>query len=130
MDGLDLLLLTTTHHQKILQEMLQASIRAETEYANIRTIASEAISTGQALSAQVNASQAKKTIIQFKGGDEGSHKSSSTASHGPLCCYGCDGPHPWSTLENGVYVIRCPNAGNPGVNENAKKTPKHIRNKR
>jgi hypothetical protein len=40
---------TSTHLRKVLQEMLQAAIHAETEYTNIRTIASEAISTGQAL---------------------------------------------------------------------------------
>jgi len=27
-----------------------------------------------------------------------------------------------SSLENGIYVIKCPNAGNPGIQENAKKT--------
>ncbi len=36
---------------------------------------------------------------------------------------------PWSTLENGIYVIRWPNTGNPGVHKNAKKTIKRIRNK-
>jgi hypothetical protein len=122
--------LKTTHQRKVLQKMLQAAIQVKTEYANIRTIVSEAIDAGQAFSAQVNASQAKKTISHYKGGDEGSHKSVSTASRDPLCCYGCGGPHPWSTLENGIYVIRCPNAGNLGVNENAKKTLKCIRNKR
>ncbi len=53
----------------------------------------------------------------------------STASRGILCGYGCGGPHPWLTLENGICVIRCPNAGNPGVHKNAKKTIKCIRNK-
>ena len=101
----------TTHQRKVLQEMLQAAIHAEMEYTNIRTIASEAIGKGQAFFAQVNASQAEKTFSQYKGNDEGSHKSGSTASHGPLCCYGCGGPHAWSTLENGIYVSRCPNAG-------------------
>jgi hypothetical protein len=108
--------------------MLQAAIHAEMEYTNIRTITSEAIGAGQAFSAQVNPSQAKKTISQYMGGDEGSHKSGSTASRGILCCYGCGGPHPWLTFENGIYIIRCPNADNPGV-KNAKKTIKCIRNK-
>ena len=40
---------TSTHLCKVLQEMLQAAIHVETEYTNIRTIPSEAISTGQAL---------------------------------------------------------------------------------
>jgi hypothetical protein len=34
------------------------------------------------------------------------------------------------TLDNGIYVIKCPNASNPGVHENEKKTIKCIRNKR
>jgi hypothetical protein len=119
----------TTHQRKVLQEMLQAAIRAETEYANTRTIASEAICAGQAFSAQVNANQAEKTISHYKGRDEGSQKFGITASCGPLCCYGCGGSHPWSTLKNDIYVIRCPNAGNLGVNENAKKTLKCIRHK-
>jgi hypothetical protein len=46
-----------------------------------------------------------------------------------FCCYGCGGPHPWLTQENGIYVIRCPNAGNSGVHKNAEKTIKHISNK-
>jgi hypothetical protein len=93
---------TTTYQRNVLQEMLQAAIHAKMEYTNIRTIASEAIGAGQAFSAQINASQAKKTISQYKGGDEGSHKSGSTASRGILRCYGCGGPHPWSTLKNGI----------------------------
>jgi hypothetical protein len=120
---------TATHQCKVFQEMLQATICVEMEYTNYRTIASEAIGTGQAFSTTVNASQAEKTIRKYKSRDEGSNKSGSTASHGQLCCYGCGGPHPWSTQENGIYVIQCPNAGNPGVHKNAKKIIKCIRNK-
>jgi hypothetical protein len=39
---------TATHQRKVLQDMLQANIQAETEYNNIRTIANEAIRAGQA----------------------------------------------------------------------------------
>jgi hypothetical protein len=42
---------TATHQHKVLQEMLQATIRAKMEYTNIRTINSEAIGTSQAFSA-------------------------------------------------------------------------------
>jgi hypothetical protein len=121
---------TATHQQKVLQDMLQAAICAKTEYTNIRTIASEALGAGQAFSARVNASQAEKTISQYKSGDDSSNKSGSTASRGPLRCYGCGGPHPWSSLKNGIHVIKCPNAGNPGIQENAKKTIERIRSKR
>ena len=53
-----------THQRSILQEMLQATLHNKTEYNNIRAIASEASGLGsQAFSAQVNASQAEKTIL-------------------------------------------------------------------
>jgi hypothetical protein len=32
-------------------------------------------------------------------------------------------------VENGIWVIKCPNAGNPGIANNAKKTTEHIRAK-
>ncbi len=84
--------------------MLQAALRAEMEYNNIRAIASEASGLGsQAFSAQVNASQAKKTISKYSD-DNGSNKSGGL-SKGPLPCYGCGGPHPWSLLEHGIHVI-------------------------
>jgi hypothetical protein len=48
---------TATHQRTVLQEMLQAALRAKTEYNNIRAIASEASGFGgQAFSAQVNTS--------------------------------------------------------------------------
>ena len=94
--------------------MLQAALRAKTEYNNIRAIASEASGLGgQAFSAQVNASQAKKTISKYSD-DNGSNKSGGS-SKGPLCCYGCGGPHPWSLLKHGIHVIKCLNANNPGI---------------
>jgi hypothetical protein len=109
--------------------MLQAALRAKTEYNNIKAIALEASGFGsQAFSAQVNASQAEKTISRYSN-DNGSSMSGSS-SKGPLCCYGCGGPHPWSLLNNGINVIKCPNANNPGIHKNAKKVIKHIRSKR
>ena len=110
--------------------MLQAAIRTKTEYTNIRTNASKAIGAAQAFSAQVNASQAEKTIAHYKSGDEASNKSGSTGSHPSLSCYGCSGPHHWSTVENSIYVIKCPKAGKPGIHENAKKMIERICNKR
>jgi hypothetical protein len=35
----------------------------------------------------------------------------------------------WSLLENGIHVIKCPNASNPGIRENTKKVIKRIQNK-
>jgi hypothetical protein len=99
--------LTATHQRKVLQGILQAALCAETEVNNIRrTIASELYGGGgQAFLVQVNASQCKKTMTCYGGGDKGTKKSNSTSGRLPLCCYGCGGPHPWSVLENGIYVI-------------------------
>ncbi len=117
------------HQRTVLQEMLQAALRAKSEYNNIRAIASEAsgFGSGQTFSAQVNASQAEKTISKYR--DDTSNKAGSS-SKGPLCCYGCGGPHPWSLLKQGIHVIKCPTASNPGIQENAKRTIERIRSKR
>ncbi len=109
--------------------MLQAALSAKTEYNNIRAIASEASGlSGEAFSAQVNASQVEKTISKYSD-NNGSHKSGGS-SKGPLCCHGCGGPQPWSLLEHGIHVIKCPNANNPGICENAKKVINRIHSKR
>jgi hypothetical protein len=90
---------TATHQRKVLQVMLQAALCAETEFNNIRTIVSEVYGGGgQAFPAQVNASQCKKTMTCYGGGDEGTNKSNRTSGRLPLCCYGCGGPHPWLVL--------------------------------
>ncbi len=83
--------------------------------------------SGQTFSAQVNASRAEKMISKYS--DNTSNKSGSS-SKGPLRWYGCGGPHPWSLLEHGIHVIKCLNASNPGIHENAKRTIKRIRAKR
>jgi hypothetical protein len=117
---------STTHQRTVLQQMLQAALRAKSKYNNIRAIALEAsgFGSGQAFSAQVSTSQAETTIRGYSN-DTSSNKSGNL-SKGPLCCYGCGGPHPWSLLENGIHVVKCPNASNPGIQENAKKTIKRI----
>ncbi len=77
-----------THQRKVFQEMLQAALRAETEYNNIRAIALEASGFGgPAFTAQVNASQAEKTITRYSN-NNGSNKSGRSGStlKGPLCC--------------------------------------------
>jgi hypothetical protein len=98
------------HQRKLLQEMLQAALHAETEYNNFRAIALEASGfDGQAFTAQVNASQAEKTITRYSN-NNGSNKSGRSGStlKGPLCCFGCGGPHPWSLLENRIHVLKYP----------------------
>ena len=107
--------------------MLQAALRVETEENNnIRDIASEASGLGgQAFSAQVDISQAEKTISKYS--DNTSSIKSGGSSKGPLCCCGYGGPLPFSLLKQGIHVIKSPNAYNPGICENAKKVIKPIR---
>ena len=112
--------------------MLQAMLCIKTEYNNTRAIALEASNFGgQAFTAQVNASQAEKTITRYSN-NNGSNKSDRSGStlKGPLCCYGCGGPHPWSLLENEIHEINCPDASNRGIRKNAKKVNERIQNKR
>ncbi len=114
---------TATHQRKVLQAMLQAALCTETEFNNIRTIASEVYGGGcQAFLTQVNVSQCEKTMTCYGGGDEGTNKSNSTSGRLPLCCYGCGGPHPWLVLENGIYVIKCSQASDARIAKNARRT--------
>ncbi len=114
---------TATHQHKVLQAMFQATLCAETELNNIRTIASEVYGGGyQAFPIQVNASQCKKTMTCYGGGDKRTNKSNSTSGCLPLHCYGCGDTHPWSVLENGIYVIKCPQAGDARIAKNARRT--------
>jgi hypothetical protein len=65
--------LTAIHQGKTLEAMMQATVKAKTEYTNIRTIVSKAMggTPGQAFQAQVPVSQTKRTLIQYGTGDEG-----------------------------------------------------------
>jgi hypothetical protein len=111
--------------------MLQAALCAEMEFNNIRNIASEVYGGGgQAFPAQVNASQCKKTMTCYGSGAKRLNKSNSTSGHLPLCCYGCGGPHPWLLLENGIYVIKCPQSGDTRIAENARRAIDRIQARR
>ncbi len=97
-----------THQREVLQEMLQAMLHAKMEYNNIKAITLEASGfDGQAFTAQVNASQAEKTITRYSNNNS-SNRSGKSGSNpkDPLHCYGCGGL--WSLLENGIYVIKMP----------------------
>ncbi len=119
------------HQHKVLEEMHQAALCAKMEYNNIRAIASKVYCFGgQAFSAKVNTSQAERTIKRYSSGDNTGSNKSSVSSRVPLHCYGCGGLHLWSLLENGIHVIKCPNANNPGILDNTKKVIERIRNKR
>jgi hypothetical protein len=125
--------LAATHQHNTLEQMMQAAVKAESENDSIRATASEAVggTPGQAFQAKVNASQAERTLTQYgTGGDNCSASTNGRHGRGPLRCFGYGRPHPWSLLEDGTYVIKCPNAADPKIWENAKATIDHIKNKR
>ncbi len=100
--------LAATHQRNTLEQMMQAAVKAESQYNNVRAIAIETVggALGQAFQAKVNASQAKRTLTQYgTGGDNRSASTNGCHGCGPLCCFGCGGPHPWLLLEDGTYVI-------------------------
>jgi hypothetical protein len=98
--------------------MLNAVIKAENDLNNIRDIVQVEQHGGEQFhlsQGQANASVAEKMIRQYGGGDT---TRSYSKPKGPDC-FGCGGPHPWSRLTDGKYVVTCPNANEPGVREKA-----------
>jgi hypothetical protein len=64
--------LAAIHQRNTLEQMMQAAVKAESQYNSVRAIAIEAVggAPGQAFQAKVNASQAKRTLTQYgTGGD-------------------------------------------------------------
>ncbi len=59
---------------------------------------------------------AEKTIQCYGGDEAGKRPSSSTFVPD---CFGCGGPHPWSRLVDGKYIVICPRATEPGIKEKA-----------
>jgi len=94
-----------------LRAMLAAAQKAEENRKMISATAISAMNTQAfmlqgASTAGVNASQAERTIADFKKKD--------------LACFGCDGPHMWSTQKpDKSYVVTCPSKDKPGVREKA-----------
>ncbi len=90
--------LAPTHQRNdTLEQMMQAAVKAESQYNNVRVIAIEAVggALGQAFQAKVNASQAERTLTQYgTGGDNRSASTDGRCGRGPLRCFGCGGPHP------------------------------------
>ena len=56
-------------------------------------------------------------MIQRYGGGDAS-KCSPSGTYVPEC-FGCGGPHPYSKLVDGKYVVICPCADEPGIREKA-----------
>jgi hypothetical protein len=148
MDGLDPRLLTGFHccfpdhrvvqaldgsHQRhTLQLMLKAAQQAEDNFTSTQCIACNAIGLSPAFLTNAQAtgsiqalalpSQAKTTLSQYSpwgGRPTESGVGQGRGQQGPLTCYGCGGPHPWSEYQQGSYIIICPNQNNPGIKENA-----------
>jgi hypothetical protein len=100
--------LAATHQRNTLEQMMQAAVKAESQYNNVRAIAIEAMggAPGQAFQGKVNASQAERTLTQYgTGRDNYSASTDGRRGRGPLRCFGCGGPHPWLFLKDGTYVI-------------------------
>jgi hypothetical protein len=91
-----------------LEAMMQAAVKAETKYTNIRTIASKAMggTPRQAFQAQAHASQAERTLTPYGTGDEGSHSTIGQRGKGSLCCYIRNGimPHLWGINLSHIYA--------------------------
>ena len=114
--------------RKTLQEMLKAAQRAEEDYTNVQRTAREAIGLGaqsfysgrDTRGASAFPSQAETTLTKYSQSGV-SRGGNGRGERRPLSCFGCGGPHPWSELIDGTFVIKCPNRSNPGVQDNAQK---------
>ena len=85
--------------------------------AAVTAVAAQSFALTGASAAGVNASQAERTISEYKKGE--------------LVCFGCKGPHLWSKKQaDDSYVVSCPNKDKPGVQAAAKAKIDDIRIKR
>ncbi len=100
-------------------DMLNALIKAENDLNHIRDIVWVEQRGGEQFhlsQGQANASMAERTIQRYSGGK--ASKCSSSGTYVPDC-FGCGGPHPYSKLVDGKYVVVCLRADEPGVCEKA-----------
>jgi hypothetical protein len=105
--------------QSILVDMLNALIKVENDLSNIRDIVRVEQRGGKQFhlsQGQAHARVAEKTIQRYGGGEASTQPT--YEPQGPDC-FGCGGPHQWSKLTNGKYVVICPRANKPGVREKA-----------
>ena len=103
----------------ILVDMLNALIKAENDLNHIRDIVRVEQRGGEQFhlsQGQGHASVAEKTIQRYGGGEAGKRTPSGTYVPD---CFGCGGPHPYSRLVDGKYVVVCPRADEPGIKEKA-----------
>ena len=105
-----------------LRAMLSAAQTAEDNRrtiskAAVTAVAAQSFALTGASAVGVNASQAERTISEYKKGE--------------LVCFGCKGPHLWSKKQaDDSYVVSCPNKDKPGVQAAAKAKIDDIRIKR
>jgi hypothetical protein len=139
-------LLNTTHQQKTLQAMLQATQQAKDDLHAIQRVAWEAVGMSQAFhagrtrglppTAGAFSSQAKKTLSRYSsdGGLLAASLPGARGNCGTQCswtCFGCGGPHPSLKYHpNNGHVVICLNCNNPGVRENANKNIAKMRKER
>jgi hypothetical protein len=102
--------------------MLQALIKAKAEVLNILNIVRVNQRGGEQFYQTMPAtpafpSLAEQTIKSYTSGDD---VTKSTTKSDDQECFSCGGPHPWSKHQDGKWVIICPNASKPGVQEHTK----------
>jgi hypothetical protein len=105
--------------RSILVDMLNALIKAENDLTNIREIVRLEQGGGEQFHSsgrgQANPSLAERTIRAH--GADGPSDGRKPPSQQE--CFGCGGPHSWSSLIDNKYVVTCENADKPGVRERA-----------
>ncbi len=114
--------------RKTLQEMLLAAQRAKDNYTNVQRTAREVVGLGgqsffsgsDKRSVSAFPSQAETTLTKYSqsGGNQGGN---GWGKRRPLTCFGCGGPHPWSELIDGKFVVKFPNKLNSEVADQAAK---------
>jgi hypothetical protein len=106
----------------ILTDMLQALIRAKAEVSNILDIVRVDQRGGGQLYQTMPATPAFPSLVEqtIKSYTSADDVTKSTTKSKERECFGCRGPHPWSKRQDGKWVIICPNASKPGIQEHAK----------
>ncbi len=102
--------------------MLQALIRAKAEVSNILDIVRVDQRGGGQLYQTMPATPAFPSLVEqtIKSYTSADDVTKSTTKSKERECFGCRGPHPWSKRQDGKWVIICPNASKPGIQEHAK----------
>jgi hypothetical protein len=105
--------------RSILVDMLNTLIKAENDLNNIREIVRVKQGGGEQFHASHGQASyptvAERTI--WAHSPDGSSNNRKPAAQQE--CFGCGGPHSWSSLVDNKYIVTCENADKPGVWERA-----------